>query len=78
MTRVVVNEALRSLLHDFSQPLELCDEGGRVLARVLPAIDPSLYEGLDPQITKEELHRRKQNKGKTYTTTEVLAHLEKL
>jgi hypothetical protein len=38
----------------------------------------SLYEGLEPQITGEELQRRKQNKGKTYTTAEVLTHLEKL
>jgi hypothetical protein len=78
MTRVIVNETLRNMLHNLSQPLELCDEAGRVLARVLPTIDPSQYEGLEPQISKEELQRRKQNKGKTYTTAEVLGHLEKL
>jgi hypothetical protein len=33
---------------------------------------------LERQITKEELEHRKQNKGKTYTIAEVLAHLEKL
>ena len=78
MTRVVVNETLRSILHDLSRPLELCDESGRILARVLPTIDPTQFEGLDPQITREEMQRRKHDKGKTYTTAEVLAHLENL
>jgi hypothetical protein len=78
MTRITLDADLRSKLLNLTQPLELCDESGRVLARVLPAIDPSLYEGLEPQITGEELQRRKQNKGKTYTTAEVLAYLERL
>jgi hypothetical protein len=78
MTRIVVDEALRTRLHNLAQPLELCDESGRVLGRFLPAVDPQLYEGLEPQINAEELQRRKQNKGKTYTTAEVIAHLEKL
>lgn len=77
MTRVVVTDALRSLLPDLSQPLELCDEGGRVLARILPAMDAAQYEDLEPRISREEMRRRKQNKNKTYTTAEVLAHLEK-
>lgn len=79
MTRITVDPDLRTKLLDLNQPLELCDESsGRVLARLLPAIDPSQYEGLEPRISEEELQRRKQHKGKTYTTAEVLAHLEKL
>jgi hypothetical protein len=78
MTRITLDMDLRSRLLNLTQPLELCDESGRVLARLLPTIDPSLYEGLEPQINREEMQRRKQNKGKTYTTAEVLAHLEKL
>jgi hypothetical protein len=78
MTRVVINDTLRTMLHDLSQPLELCDESGRVLARLLPTVDAAQYENLGPQISREELQRRKQNKGKTFTTAEVLAHLEKL
>lgn len=77
MTRVVVTDALRNLLPDLSQPLELCDEGGRVLARILPTMDATQYEDLEPRISREEMRRRKQNKSKTYTTAEVLAHLEK-
>ena len=78
MTRVIVDAALLSRLHNLTQPLELCDDSGRVLARILPAVDPSLYEGLEPQISREELEQRKKKKGKTYSTAEVLAHLEQL
>lgn len=78
MTKITLDADLRGKLLDLTQPLELCDESGQVLARVLPTIDPALYEGLVPQISREEIQRRKENKGKTYTTAEVLAHLEKL
>jgi hypothetical protein len=101
MTKVVVDQALRSKLHELTQPLELwdesgrllgrfmpatrgygqpvelCDSAGHVVGRFLPAIDRQQFEGLDPQIGPEELRFRKQNQGKTYTTAEVLARLEK-
>jgi hypothetical protein len=78
MTRVIVNETLRSMLHNLSQPLELCDESGQVLGRVFPTLDLSEYEPLEPQISHEEFLRRMQANEKTYTTAEVLAYLEKL
>jgi hypothetical protein len=78
MDRIVVSDQLLAQLHNLDRPLELCDAAGRVFGRFLPKLDPALYEGLEPQISPEELQRRKQNKGKTYTTAEVLAHLEKL
>jgi hypothetical protein len=78
MTRITLDAELRCKLLNLTQPLELCDEEGQVLARLLPTIDSTLYECLEPQISREEFQRRKQNKGKTYTTAEVLAHLENL
>lgn len=78
MTRVIVDQAMLNQLHNLSQPLELCDESGRVLARVTPILDLSQYEPLEPQISEEELRRREQCKGKTYTTAEVLAYLKKM
>jgi hypothetical protein len=78
MTQVLVTETLRSMLHNLSQPLELCDESGQILACVFPMLDLSQYEPLEPQISREEMQRRKQSKGKRYTTAEVLAYLEKL
>ncbi len=78
MTKIIVDPSLRTKLDNLTQPVELCDESGRVLGRFLPTFDPSMYEGLDPQISKEELQRRKQFKGKSYTTEEILAYLKKL
>jgi hypothetical protein len=77
MTKVYLDSALRKKLHDLTQHLELCDESGRVLARLVPVLDPSKYI-LEPQISHEELQRRKQANEKTYTTAEVLAYLETL
>jgi hypothetical protein len=78
MTRVIVDEVLRSKLHNLSLPLELCDESGRVLGRVFPAVDLSQHEPLEPQVSEEELDRRERANEKRYTTAEVLAYLEKL
>lgn len=77
MTRVIVDETLRSRLHNLSEPLELCDESGRVVGRVFPAVDLSQYEQWEPPISEEELRRREQSDEKRYTTAEVLAHLER-
>jgi hypothetical protein len=78
MTRIVLNPDLREKLHNLTEPLELCDEAGRVLAHVTPAIGPSQCDRPEPQISREELLRRKQNKGRSMTTAEVLALLEPL
>jgi hypothetical protein len=77
MTRVIVDEALRSKLHNLSEPLELCDDSGRVVAQLFPVPDPSEYDCEEPPISEEELERRR-NSMETYSTAEVLAHLEKL
>jgi hypothetical protein len=77
MTRVVVNDTLRSLLHNLSQPLELCDEFGHVLGRVFPTSDLSQYEPWVPSFSEEELRRQEHANEKRYTTAEVLARLEK-
>ena len=77
MTKVIIDDSIRTKLHNLSQPLELCDASGRVLGHFVPTPDLSEYEGLEPQITEEELRRREQE-TESYTTAEVLAHLEKL
>lgn len=78
MTQIIVDDALRSKLQNLTQPLELCDESGTVLARLTPVLssDPSQYEAVEVPLSAEELERRRQEKE--YTTAEVLAHLEKL
>ena len=78
MTRITLDAAMLAKLHNLTEPLEVCDESGAVLARLLPVFDPSQYEPLEPQVSQEELRRRAQSGEKTYTTAEVLAYLEKL
>jgi hypothetical protein len=65
MTRIVIDSEVREKLHNLTAPLELCDEAGRVLARLTPAMSSLQCDGFEPQISPEELLRRKQNKGKT-------------
>ena len=78
MTRIILDEVLRDKLQNFSQTIEVCDAAGRVVGRFFPTLDLSQYEPLEPQISNEEMQRRRQSKGKCYTTAEVLAYLEKL
>jgi len=78
MTRIVIDSDVRQKLHNMTEPLELCDEEGRVLAHLTPTMSSHQCQGSEPQISREELLRRKQKKGKTSTTAEVLAYLETL
>jgi hypothetical protein len=77
MTRIILDEALRGKLLNLSEPLELCDEAGRVLAHVTPVNGSAERRPPEPQISEEELQRREQE-GEEYTTEEVMAYLEKL
>jgi hypothetical protein len=77
MTKVLCGALLRQKLHDLARPIELVDESGRVLARVVPAIESELGP-LEPRISEEELKRRRSRGRKTHTTVEVLAHLKSL
>jgi hypothetical protein len=75
--KVLYDAILEERLSDLNAPIERCDEEGRVLARVLPVPDPA-RDIVEPQISKEELMRRKAEPGRLYTTAEVLAYLESL
>lgn len=76
MTRVVLDENLRSVFLGFSTPLEVCDSSGRVVGRFVPSADYVAVERARPFISEEELDRRNQFRG--YSTDEVLARLEAL
>ena len=78
MTRVTLDEMLWTRLHNLIDAVELCDQSGRVVARVYPAADPSEYEPWVPPISDDELNRLEESDEKRYSTTEVLAHLERL
>ena len=76
MPRVILDAALLTKLHGLQQALELRDESGRVRAQLIPIPDLSQYEPVEPQLSAEELERRRQDPD--YSTTEVLDYLEKL
>jgi hypothetical protein len=77
MTRIILDDAMKAKLHNLAEPLELCDEGGRVLAKVTPCYDP-IEVDLDPKISQEEIERISASNEKGLTTAELLAYLEKL
>jgi hypothetical protein len=78
VTQIIVDDILRSKLNGLTQPLELCNDEGKVIARVTPIPETTPDPRLESPHSREEIQRRKQDKGKTYTTAEVLAILEKL
>lgn len=59
MTRIVLDDYLREKLRNLAEPLELCDETGRVLAHVVPvsATQEPAYEPSEPPVSEDELHR---------------------
>lgn len=78
MTRVIVDDALRVRLCNFSENLALCDEAGNVVGHFVPMIDVSQWEPASPDVSEEELDRRAHSGAHRYTTLEVLAHLKSL
>lgn len=77
MKSIPVDDVLRSKLANFAVPLAICDESGRVLARVVPQSHASEYEPAEPQIGEDE-RRRRRNSDQWYTTEQVLDHLRAL
>ncbi len=75
MTRITVDETLRGKLCDLAEPLELCDELGRVVAMVFPVADLSQYDLRQPEVSAEELREQEQSNQRWYRTSEVLQHL---
>jgi hypothetical protein len=71
MTKITIDANRRLQLPDLSQPFAVCDEAGNIVGRYVPA-------SMGPPISREEIERRKQQKGNAYTTAEVMAHLAKL
>jgi hypothetical protein len=71
MTRVHLDETLRQKLLNLQQPLELCDDAGKVVGVFTP-----MTTAAEPLLSEEELQRREQEPD--YSTEEVLAQLRQL
>lgn len=76
MTRITVDDELKRKLHNLETELEICDEQGKVLARVKPVFNLADYDVQLP--SKEELDRLSKSSEKRYTTQEMLDYLETL
>jgi hypothetical protein len=76
MTRITVDGVLRGKLLNLSEPLDLCDEAGRVIGVFTP-ISTSAPPGYsEPPLSEEEWNRRQE--GPDYSIDEVIARLERL
>jgi hypothetical protein len=75
LVRVTIDADTRKKLLNLTEPLDLCDDTGRVLGTFMPLVSPADDYG-EPPISDEELRRIAQEPG--YTTDEVIAYLESL
>jgi len=77
MSKLILDATVLRKLLEFKQPVEVCDQGGHVVGHFFPRLDPADWD-LEPEISEAEIERRSRSNEPTYTTAEVLAHLEKL
>lgn len=79
MVRITIDEELKQRLLSSGEVVELCDESGRLLGRILPHRDAPTkgWEPLTPEPTEEELRRSREYDGPGMTTDELLAHLRR-
>jgi hypothetical protein len=80
MTRVTIGDEIRRVLLNFSKPLELCDESGSILGKLIPArpdIDADDWIDLTPDITDEQLEKEIDS-GEGYSTQELIAEIKRM
>jgi hypothetical protein len=81
MKKITVDSETRRKLLFLTTPLEICDDDGQVLARLIPSTpwnDPDNWVELTPEISDEEIERRLKEGGPTYTTQELIERLKAL
>jgi hypothetical protein len=81
MTRITVDAEMRKKLLNLSVPLELCDEGGWVLARLTPSTpdnDPDNWEELTPPVSDEEIQREIDSNEPMFTTEELIERIKQM
>jgi hypothetical protein len=77
MTQLIMPDVVATQLQGLPHPVHLCDAAGKTLGYFLPVVDPSQYEIVGPQPSREELDQTEKF-SKWYTTDEVLRNLESL
>lgn len=61
MSPITIDTTLTAKLRGLAHPVELCDESGRILGRYVPVANSE--DWTQPQISDEEMARRKQEIG---------------
>lgn len=76
MTKMIVEESLRSKLSKVEEEVEFCDESGNLLGIFYPLGKGrfSLPPGMECPISEEELEKRRQETG-GHTLAEIWARL---
>jgi len=80
MTRITIDAAMREKLLNFTTPLDLCDESGSILGKLIPAkadIAEDDWIDLTPDLTDEELEKEI-DLGESYSTQELIAEIKKM
>jgi hypothetical protein len=77
MNKVILEPTTLTALGNLGHFAEFCGPSGRILGYFTPAAERELYAEADIPIDEDELLRRKHEEG-SFTTAEVLDHLEKL
>ena len=81
MTRVMVDAQVRKVLLNFTKPLDLCDESGSILGKLIPT-KPDMAEDdwidLTPDETDEEIQRAIDSGEETYSTQELIDQIKKM
>jgi len=75
MSKLTLPPEFQGQLEKLREPTDLVDEAGRPIGRFVPQAE---LDRLTRPVSDEELRRRLAAKEKTYSTAEVLRHLESL
>jgi hypothetical protein len=81
MTRVTIDVEVRKALLNFTKPLELCDESGTILGKLIPTkSDMTADDWIDltPDETDEEIQRAIDSGEETYSTQELIDKIKKM
>ena len=76
MNKIILDQTALAAFEKLDHSAELCDPSGRVLGYFTPAVDRSLYEGVDSPVSEEELDRRSREGGGR-TLAQIMADLER-
>jgi hypothetical protein len=81
MTRVTIDEEMRKKLLNCAAPLELCDEAGIVLAKLIPSTastDSEDWIDLGPPPTDEEIDRIMDGREPTVAHEDLVQQIKQL